>query len=177
MKALIFDVETSGLIANRTIKLAKQPEIIEFAAELVDLATGEIYLKADYYIRPKEPISEEITKITGITNDELKDKPPFSLQGVLIQELIERAPLVIAHNLSFDQEMIDIELERLGQKVKWPRALCTVEQTVGLKGYRLTLSNLHELLFGVTFDGAHRADVDVAALVRCCIELYKRGVL
>jgi hypothetical protein len=61
--------------------------------------------------------------------------------------------------------------------VKWPRRICTVEQTQHIKGFRLNLSGLHEFLFGEKFSGAHRAKVDVAALVRCSSEMFKREML
>lgn len=177
MKALLLDTETSGLVSNRSIKLAEQPHIIEFYAALVDLASGKIESELDFLIKPPQPISDEITKITGITNERLVNESPFAQHGAQIKNAIENAPLVIAHNASFDREMIDIEFERLGSelKIKWPSILCTVEATVHLTGYRLTLSALHEHLFGVPFAGAHRAKHDVQALLKCCVELYKRG--
>ena len=79
--------------------------------------------------------------------------------------------------MSFDQEMIDIEAERLGQILRWQRLVCTVEQTVHLRGHRLSLSLLHQHLFDEPFAGAHRAKVDVAALIRCSVELHKRRVI
>jgi DNA polymerase III epsilon subunit-like protein len=91
--------------------------------------------------------------------------------------LIEAAPLVIAHNASFDVEMVDIEAARCGAKIVWPRCLCTVEQSSYVIGHRLTLGALHEHLLGEKFEGAHRAKVDVAALIRCVAEMVKRGML
>ena len=60
---------------------------------------------------------------------------------------------------------------------EWPRLCCTVENTEWLHGHRLSLSALHEELFGEPFSGAHRARTDVAALTRCYLELVKRGDL
>ncbi len=72
--------------------------------------------------------------------------------------------------------MIDIEFERLkATKVAWPRVICTIEQTMHYIGRRMTLSVLHEHLFGEKFQGAHTAFGDVSALVRICVELHKRG--
>lgn len=177
MKALIFDTETSGLIANRTMKLELQPSIIEFVALTVDLETGAVENELDLLIKPPKPIDDDITRITSITNEMLADKYEFGHFKIAIKNRIESAQLVIAHNASFDVEMVEIEMERCGLKVNWPRVLCTVEQTVGLKGFRLTLSALHGELFGTTFSGAHRAHADVEALARCCCELFKRGMI
>ena len=177
MKALIFDTETSGLVENRSVKLEAQPHIVEWYSALVDLKTGAIESELDFLIKPPKPVSAEITKITGITNEMLKDAYAFGHYKIAIKNAIESAPMTIAHNHSFDTEMVELEAERQRLKINWPPATCTVEATCHYKGFRLTLSNLHEHLFGVAFTGAHRARQDVAALIRCAVELHKRGDL
>lgn len=185
MKALIFDTETTGLTKNRTIKLDLQPEIIDFAAFLVNLKTGKILKKYQTLIKPAKALSDTpafgekktITQITGITNEMLKNAPSFKEVSKEIFTMIQKAPVVIAHNLSFDADMIEIEAERLKYELKWPRKICSVEATIAMKGYRLNLTKLHLELFGKEFEDAHRAQSDVEALTRCCIELFKRGML
>lgn len=177
MIALIFDTETSGLVYNHTLKLNKQPEVIEFYGAVVDLATGEVFDEVSQLIKPAITLPEEQLKHTPISNEMLKDAPRFAEVADKIRTIIEGAPTAIAHNLSFDMEMIGIEFERIGQEVAWPPGICTVEQTVHLKGYRLGLTNLHTFLFGKPFDDTHRAKPDTEALIRCCIELFKRGML
>jgi len=170
MRALIFDTETTGLISNRTVRLDRQPHIIEFYGCIADLKTGEIERELDILIKPPVEISAEITKITTITNDLVRDLLPFSAHAADIKSLIESAPLVIAHNMAFDREMVEIEMERAGLTVAWPQTLRTGD-------FRLTLSALHERLLGAPFSGAHRAKVDVAALLRCCVKLHEKGDL
>lgn len=175
MIAHIFDTETSGLIDNHSIALERQPDIIEYAGMTVNLVTGEVLETIDSLYAPRHPVSEEITKITGITNEMLHGKPIFATDAGRIVGAIEAADAAIAHNLSFDIEMFEIELERLGMKCGWREKICTVEATVHFKGFRLSLSDLHRYLFGEGFEGAHRAMVDVQALVRCSVELFRRG--
>lgn len=175
MIAFIFDTETSGLIDNHTLPIGKQPSVIEFFGQLVDLSSKEIKHQTEFLIRPPAPVSDEITRITGLTNMELSDKPKFEDIAPNIKLALEEAPLVIAHNLSFDKEMIDFEFERLGTKITWPRLLCTVEATIHINGFRMTLTQLHEHLFGEPFKNAHRARVDVEALTRCCGKLFALG--
>lgn len=177
MLALCFDTETTGLVDNRTLRLEKQAEIIEFYAALVNLQTGEILEELDTLIKPKNKIYAKITGITGITNGMVADALPFAAHAQRIKSIIERAPLVIAHNLSFDKDIVDIEFERMDGKVQWPDGLCTVEQTEYIRGFRMSLGMLYEHLFGEKFLGAHRAKVDVAAHIRCCVELHRRGML
>ena len=74
-------------------------------------------------------------------------------------------------------EMLDLEADRIGTKIVWPKGICTVEATIHLIGRRMTLSELYQHLFGDSFAGAHRARRDVEALVRCCVELKKRDLV
>lgn len=177
MKALIFDTETTGLIDNHTIKLKSQPEVIEFYCGLWNLKTGKLLDDIEFLIKPSKPISEEITAITRITNEMVKGCPTFNLVANLIKAFIQKGEAIISHNASFDKEIIDLEYERLNDAIEWPPLLCTVEQTIHLKGYRLSMTNLYDHLFGEKFEDAHRAKPDTQALARCCIELYKRGCL
>jgi DNA polymerase III subunit alpha len=177
MIAFIFDTETTGLTSNRTVKITKQPEIIEFYGELIDLKSGKVKNEIHQLIRPLSPISAEITKMNSITNEMVEKAPRFLEFAPVLRRAIGAAPVCIAHNASFDREMIDLEFERLGEMIKWPHLLCTVEQTLHLKGFRLGLSALHDHLFGEAFAGAHRANVDVKALSRCCVKLFAMGLL
>lgn len=177
MLALLYDTETTGLIDNHTVKIAHQPHIIEFYGCVADLKTGKIKKEVHHLIKPPIKIEQEITNITTIKNEDVVSSPTFDKVAVEIFKFLEGAPILIAHNASYDKEIMDLEAERLKRTIKWPRMLCTVEQTVALKGFRFTLSDLYQFLFNETFSGAHRANVDVKALLRCCVELHKRDVI
>ncbi len=184
-KWIIFDTETDGLIANRLIPPEKQPHIIEFAYwqcilndEIEDETVGEIVDKRSFLIKPPQPVSEEITKITGITNEILKDAPPFETFAEGIRSAFEWADIRCAHNLTFDEDVTTISFSRAGLSFPFParqRRICSVEKTEHLFGYRPKLSGLYEFLFGKPFVGAHRAEADVAAAWDCIQELRKRG--
>lgn len=180
MIGLAFDTETTGLIYNATLPLAKQPEVIEFYGCLFDDKTGKIKEELDLLIKPSKSISSKITEITGITNEMVADAKPFSCYSNQIIRMIASCKFATAHNLAYDMEMLGFEFKRVNDTLTglWDRPLvCTVEQTVHLRGMRLSLSALHEYLFGVEFAGAHRAKADVQAQVRCYMELKKRGEL
>jgi DNA polymerase III epsilon subunit-like protein len=182
---VVFDTETTGLTKNRTVRLDKQPEVIEFYARLVDLDAGPEPLQELYtLIRPsvEYPMSAYTIRETKtkISNDELKDAPVFGEVADAIHDFIcDGSPGNLAHNLSFDRDMIEIELERLGRKIVWPLVgICTVEQTIHLRGRRMNQTALHQYLFeGKDFPGAHRARNDVEALTNIAVELHRRGVI
>ena len=181
MITLVIDTETDGLPANHLLTLDKLPSIIEYCGLLVDLKKGKLVNEFTTLIRPVEyPMTARTIEDSGtkLNNGMLAEAPQFQSVADTIRRQIESAPTVIAHNLAFDKEIIDTAFERLGQTLVWPRRLiCSVEQTAYLTGKRLTLTNLHKHLFKKDFDEAHRARPDTEALMRCCIRLYKMGVI
>jgi len=181
MLALVLDTETTGLAPNHILKLDQLPEIIEYCGLLVNLKTGKLMNEFTTIVKPNEyPMTAktiEDTK-TQLNNGLLINAPKFESVAPHIKKQIETAPAVIAHNLAFDREVIDTAFERLGQTLVWPkRLICSVEQTAYLTGKRLTLTNLHKHLFKKDFGEAHRARPDTEALMRCCVRLYKMGVI
>lgn len=172
-----FDTETTDLIRSMLMPLDKQPYMTEFYACRFDLETGEITDELDTLIKVPVPLTEKVTKITGITDEMLKDAPQLEEVGEKILTFLRDSERVFAHNAKFDKGIVDIAMMRLQRSLPWPKITCTVEQTMGIKGRRLTMTKLHEYLFGEPFEGAHRAKVDVAALKRCIVELNKRQML
>lgn len=170
---LLFDCETSGLTKPSVAPLEKQPHIIELCALLLD-GDKEVSCQT-WFFKPPQPISKEITAITGITNAMLEDAPAFADMHDEVLKAFTSADEFVAHNLSFDKRMIDSEFARCGTIMHWKRLICTVEQTENLKGFRLSLGALHEMLFGEKMENAHRAENDVRAMARCFLELRKRG--
>ena len=177
MRALVFDTETTSLLPVSIASDMLQPRVIEFYGCVVrddDIIEEELEL----LINPGHKLLDETIKITGMTDDDLVDKPTFGDVADRINDMMAICDMVVAHNLSYDMGVIDYEFKRLDRVPRWPKLkLCTVEQTVFLKGIRLSLSNLHEHLFGDKFEGAHRAKVDVAALVRCFCHLRKEDLI
>ena len=172
---LLFDTETSGLTRPSIAALDKQPYVIEFYGMLVDRDTWQIVDELDILINVPVKLDKDITRITGLTDENLKDAPKFKYVANQIRALIGKSDRVVAHNLSFDMEMLDIEFSRFGEAIQWPEAMCTVEETEHLQGYRLSLTALHEFLFGEGFKGAHRARDDVQAMFRCYRTLVEMG--
>lgn len=68
------------------------------------------------YINPGRPVSEATVRITGITNETLRDKMPFEHPNVVDQLMafLGEDP-VVAHNAEFDRGFLNAELRRLGR--------------------------------------------------------------
>lgn len=177
---IIFDTETTGLTKSLDSPLHTQPKIIEIYAMKVDDETLEKTGELDLLIDPKEPISEEITKITSITDEMVRGKRSFATHAKAIAEFWLGETVSCGHNITFDCDMLEIELKRLGlvNKFPWtPVRVDTVEMTEHYEGRRLKLIDLHTLLLGKGFESAHRARADVEATHRCLIEVKRRGDL
>jgi len=177
---IIFDTETTGFINSVEAPLATQPKIIEiFAIKVCDLTLEETD-SISLLIDPKEPISAEITTITTINDAMVKGQGDFAKHISAVSDFWLGEQAVCGHNVTFDCDMLEVELRRLGRvnKFPWtPRRLCTVELSEHYLGRRLKLIDLHTHLFGVGFEKAHRAEPDVRATHRCLVEMSKRGDL
>lgn len=82
--------------------------------ELVNyLPTGREF---QIYINPGRPVSEATVRITGITNETLRDKKRFEHPDVVDQLMafLGDDPIV-AHNAEFDRGFLNYELELLGR--------------------------------------------------------------
>jgi DNA polymerase III epsilon subunit-like protein len=175
MRHLLFDTETTGLIKTKYVRQERWPRIIEIYAVLVDDNNNTLEV-LDQVVDPAMRITQEITDITGITNAMVKGKPYISEVLPKFESLVEAADRVVAHNLSYDTTVVDLECIRLNMiPIIWPERFCTVENTIHMKQRRLNLTALHEHLFGEGFESAHRAKNDVDATRRCYFELMKRG--
>lgn len=173
MRPFIFDTETTGLVTNSLVALRSQPRAIEFFGHAPESSE-----ELEFFCDPGVPLSDEVSAITGIKREDLAGAHPFGYYAERVVAMIEAADAVVAHNLSYDMAIVDFELRRLDLSVNWPRRkICTVEATEHLVGHRLKLNDLHQLLFGEPFSGAHRARTDVMALTRCFNELAVRGEL
>jgi len=175
MKSLIFDTETSDLWHNTLISLDKQPELFDFYGLTLDEDTMTVVNDLQVFAKPNGKIADGAAKATKKCDADFADYEPFAVNAERIKNYIEGHDLVVAHNSVFDVEMVNFEMKRLGLSVNWPPVIDTVEKTEWIKGYRLSLTDLHIFLFDKKFEGAHTAATDVIALKDCWIELRKRG--
>lgn len=176
MNYLVFDTETTDLIKNMLMPLDRQPHIIEFFGLTLN---NELEEKDSFHslFNNGKKLGMDTVRITGITDEILKDAPKFKDKAVDLKHYIESHDYAIAHNATFDRDVVDVEMKRIGMEIEWPKLICTVEATEYIKGHRLRLADLHEVLFGEKFEGAHRAENDVRALARCAKELIKTGII
>lgn len=170
MIALIFDVETTGLVKHPRSKDSVQPRVIEWGGVLYDTAKKAVVREHHVIINPKQPLEPIITKITGLTDDDLADQPEFHEVLGPLREMFSAADALVAHNLPFDHTLMELELARCGEEDwPWPRRnVCTVQEHAEEWGRRPKLLELYHHYTGEPLAQTHRALDDVMALVKVC---------
>lgn len=109
MRQLILDTETTGLDPEQGHR------IIEFAAlEMINRKLTGNYLHL--YINPEREIEETASRIHGITNSDVQDKPTFSQVAKEIVEFITGSQLII-HNAKFDVGFMDFQFKQEKLKI------------------------------------------------------------
>ena len=182
---LFFDVETSGFINKKlAVDDPKQAWILQLAFIVSD--KEKIYTEFSSLItangRSCHPAAQ---KIHGISTEDC-NKGGMSEQTLLapILHAFYATDTLVAHNITFDIELIDHLLKRCGNK--WTglfdkKMFCTMKSSTNLR--RLTgrygkfkwpkLTELYKFLFDEELVGAHAAMTDVRATRRCYYRLME----
>lgn len=189
MKILIFDTETTWFIDKKNPALDAQPYIIQFAwiyGELIDGDFSEIK-RINQFIKPKISIPYAASQVHHIYDIDVKNAPSIEAYIDDFLQIINQSDVIIGHNIEYDEEMIKLELKRLGRDYEYrpKQVMCTMKTTVDYcalpgSGERFKYPKLGELykkLFGEYFIGAHDAIVDVEATLKAFLQLHKIGIL
>lgn len=129
---VVFDLETTGLYPN------SGDSIIEIGA--VKIKDGNIIDRYDELVYPSKLLSEDIIKITGITNEMLEGKRKEKECIIDFMNWVSDAPMV-AHNAKFDISFILNAYDKynLGEFKN------TVIDTLGLSRYLESSERYHNL--------------------------------
>ena len=154
LQNLVFvDVETTGL---STVK----DRIIEIG--IVKIKGNKVVDKYNQLIDPGFKISPEITRITGITNRQLKKAIPFKDAAQDVLKFINSG-VFVAHNAPFDYAFMENEFGRVDMPFAAPR-LCTVELSRALfPGEQSHSLDAISSRFNIKISNRHRAYDDAMA--------------
>lgn len=156
----VVDVETTGGAA------ARGDRITEIGIVVVDGA-GEVRDTYSSLINPGRPIPPFISKLTGITDELVRDAPPFAAVAAEVAERVS-GRVFVAHNVAFDWGFVDHELVAARGVGLTGRRLCTVRlaRRVVPELTRRSLGYLSDF-FGVENPARHRAlgDAHTTALI------------
>lgn len=153
--AAVVDVETTGLDTEND-------QIIELAVRRFKYApTGhivEIGKSWSWREDPGVPLSEDVIRLTGITNQDLIGR---RIDERLATDILSSASLIIAHNAAFDRPLVERRLPNLPQ-ARWACSCKEIDwRAAGFEGRTLGWLCTQA---GWFFD-AHRAEGDVDAVI------------
>ncbi len=162
-----FDLESTGL-------LVRKDKITEFGA--VKIQNGFIVDRLDILINPECEIPEFIAKMTGITNEMVKNAPTIKEALPRILKFIDGCVL-ISHNAKFDNGLLNEEMMRNG----FGELINPTIDSLALSRYYFAENMLHSLgalcrTMDVTYSksDAHRADYDAEVLAQCFMGFIKK---
>ena len=123
-KFIILDTETTGL------EVQQGHRIIEIGAVLInDRKKSEEHFHT--YLNPSRLIDEEASKVHGIMNEDLLDKPYFEEVAEEFLEFVDGSTLVI-HNAAFDVGFLNNELKLASSKYPMLEEICEIEDSLAL---------------------------------------------
>ena len=123
-KYIILDTETTGL------EVEQGHRVIEIGAVLLnDRKKSEEHFHS--YLNPERLIDEEASKVHGISNQDLEDKPLFQEIAEEFLEFIQGSTLVI-HNADFDIGFLNNELNLVSSKYPKLEEICEVIDSLSL---------------------------------------------
>ena len=189
MKILVFDTETTWFIDKKNPDLNAQPYIIQFAWIFWEIKNWEFneISRINQFIKPKIAIPYASSQVHHIYDIDVKNAPSIEEYIDEFINIINKADVVIWHNIEYDEEMIKLELKRLHKEhdYKPKQILCTMKNTVDYCAlpwnwdrYKYPkLWELYKKLFWEYFVWAHDAIVDVEATLKSFMELYKNKII
>lgn len=206
MRVLVFDTETTGLPETKIINpdtLKLWPHILEFSYIIYDTDENDIVESFDTIVKINEDIiiSKESITLHGITNKiSVKDGRDIDVVLNNFFHQLQNVDLLVGHNVSFDINMVTVELLRLiyddnieEEKMDHKQNLhfltnfkfiyCTLKESIVLCNIKSVnkfgkeyvkfprLIELHEKLFETTPNKLHNSFNDILVTLRCFMKL------
>jgi DNA polymerase III epsilon subunit family exonuclease len=149
----VVDLEMTGL-------KAESDRVCEIAVVRAD--GSEVLVEYDTLVRPPIRMSDGAVKVSGITQNMLRDAPPFPEVASEVEEVLSGAVLV-AHNVPHDLVFLDREMRSSGVDLGPPVSLDTLEMSRRLFAFpRNNLAEVCERL-KIQLVHHHRALADARA--------------
>lgn len=164
---VVFDLETTGL--NSSPVSGNMDRIIEIGA--YKIADGKICESFSTFINPQKKLSDEIVKLTGITEEMVADAPTYEQVMPDFYKFCSGS-ILVGHNIAgFDFRFVDYYSSSLGYIYdrKMIDTIPLAQELLFLSNYKL---NTVADKFNITFNH-HRAIDDALATAKIFIELIK----
>lgn len=166
----VVDVETTGLSPARGDRVVEVGVLLCEGASRIERTVSTL-------CNPGFPLDPRVVAIHGITDEMLRDAPPFSGRAAELASILADR-VIVGHNVRFDLGFLAAEFGRAGVAFEPGPILDTLAlaRTVAPQG-RCGLGALAARL-GVTVTGAHRALADARTtweVLRILLERSEEG--
>lgn len=157
---VVFDLETTGLdfVKDRIIQVSY----------IKVMPNGE-EIRGNYTINPERIIPQEVIALTGISNEDVKDKPTFKQIAHKLNEEFTGCDFAGYNSNHFDIPMLAEEFIRAGINFDFSKCRLIDAQTIYHKMERRNLAAAYKFYCGRKMEDdfeAHRADQDTEATYR-----------
>ena len=157
---VIFDLETTGLdlVKDRVIQLS-----------YIKVFPDGREVRGNELINPEKVIEPIITQLTGISNDDVKDKPTFKQLAAKLNEVFSGSDIAGFNSNHFDVPLLAEEFLRAGIDFDFSKCRLIDAQTIFHKMERRNLAAAYKFYCGRKMEDdfeAHRADQDTEATYR-----------
>jgi len=161
----VVDVEGNG---------QQPPDLVEVA--VVSIISGVIGDPTAWLIKPPRPISPIVTRIHGLTNEDVASAPAFAAIASQVRQALD-ADLLVAHNAHIDVDVLRRHLDHwqcpeVVDTLKLAKRLLPGQASYKLGALVSELSLAEGLPAGLS---PHRAAYDVLATARLFLHLASRG--
>ena len=157
---MIFDLETTGLdlVKDRIIQISYIKVYPDGREE-----------RGNELVNPEKPIEPIITQLTGISDEDVKDKPTFKQLGATLAEKFTGCDFAGFNSNHFDIPLLAEEFLRAGIDFDFSKSKMIDAQTIFHKMERRNLAAAYKFYCGRKMEEdfeAHRADQDTEATYR-----------
>ena len=157
---VIFDLETTGLdlVKDRVIQISYIKVFPDGKEE-----------RGNYLINPEKPIPDVVEELTGIKNEDVKDKPTFKQMAQQLNQIFSGSDIAGYNSNHFDVPLLAEEFLRAGVDFDFSKCRLIDVQTIYHKMERRNLAAAYKFYCGRKMEEdftAHRADEDTEATYR-----------
>ena len=157
---VIFDLETTGLdlVKDRIIQIS-----------YIKVSPNGEEERGDELINPEKPIEPIITQLTGISNEDVKDKPTFKQLAQTLADKFKGCDFAGFNSNNFDIPLLAEEFLRAGIDFDSSKCRMIDACTIFRKMERRNLASAYKFYCGRKMEEdfeAHRADQDTEATYR-----------
>lgn len=157
---VIFDLETTGLdlVKDRVIQISYIKVYPDGKEE-----------RGNHLINPEKPIPALVEELTGIKNEDIKDKPTFKQMAQTLNQVFSGSDIAGYNSNHFDVPLLAEEFLRAGVDFDFSKCRLIDVQTIYHKMERRNLAAAYQFYCGRKMEDdfqAHRADEDTEATYR-----------